>query len=502
MERKEGYIDVLSALNIRLEHTDDEYESSLELYDILSERADIDIVRHELGLKLVFSFKYDGKTYYFKYSSTAEPMNELFANEVCRALDISHVEYDLAVIGPYKGVISKDFKDPEATYVTGFDILKEAHPEEMEGLKYDDEDEKETLIKRNYFKSHTLEGIWDALEIRYKNRDNSREIIENIMKDVVRMFVLDVILNNGDRHFTNWMVKEYKDGRVEFQDIFDNAEIFYKPPHETQVGLTVETRTPKEDIFNRCLWEAIRIFMDVSSAEFKKQLLESMWVLKDTMVEAMCDFIWDKIDYPVGNKMRNFYVNLCSFQLEFLKDELGINRIPAIRLTDVETLIEETSKQNSYFRNIAGSVFTPSQSLHASLIDQTIETHQHIFDELNYKMYGESSEEINEYLIQARYVLKTDIFGAFFDIPYYITPKQYEDLTKTIEILLSHGVEVMGSVHPFNPITGKDIENIYDTYKSGTDILDYLKSGAHIIDYALPFEEKILAVSKETSKTI
>ena len=117
-------------------------------------------------------------------------------------------------------------------------------------------------------------------------------------------------------------------------------------------------------------------------------------------------------------------------------------------------------------------------------------------------MYGESSEEINDYLIQGRYVLTETTRGVYFDIPYYITPSEYKELSCMIDTLLSEGIEVLASIHNFNPITGKTIDGIKDVYKSDHDILTHIKNGAHIIDYDLPFgPEKILA-EKEKTKTI
>jgi len=112
MKRDNGFIILDNILNI------DSTKNFIELYNSLSENPNIHIVKHCYSPyeQLVFYFIYHGEKYYFKYDSFAPAYNELIAEEIASDLNIPHLHYDLASIGQFQGVLSKDYKKEDAKY--------------------------------------------------------------------------------------------------------------------------------------------------------------------------------------------------------------------------------------------------------------------------------------------------------------------------------------------------------------------------------------------------
>lgn len=83
--------------------------------------------------QLVFSFKYNNIEYFYKYDCPREPFrvcpyNELVACEIADDLCIPHINYDLASVCGFKGLISKDFRQNGVQYISGEEFLINNHP--------------------------------------------------------------------------------------------------------------------------------------------------------------------------------------------------------------------------------------------------------------------------------------------------------------------------------------------------------------------------------------
>lgn len=94
---------------------------------------------------------------------------ELVAEELAKCFGIPCAFYDLAYSHNFAGggeVITKNFKVKNACYTSGFKIIANYLEK---GLGITDELEFEQLF------DNSLEGIWNALEWRYLNRENKKK---------------------------------------------------------------------------------------------------------------------------------------------------------------------------------------------------------------------------------------------------------------------------------------------------------------------------------------
>lgn len=122
------------------------------------------------------SFKYNEIEYFYKYDYPREPFrvspyNELVACEIADDLFIPHVNYNLASICGFKGLISKC----------------------------------------NIYLNN-LEDIWITLEEYYDRNLDYQNVVSKVMQKIVNMFIFDILIGQVDRDATNWWFIEYPNG--------------------------------------------------------------------------------------------------------------------------------------------------------------------------------------------------------------------------------------------------------------------------------------------------
>ncbi len=512
MKRVEGYVDILNLLGITLETvldgTDEQnYRASVELDEKLQSLPNVHILKNNLGIKVVFSVTCKDETYYFKYDSLAQPEHELFAAEVAARLGIPHVEYDLASFGPYKGVISKNFKDPRAKYITGLELIASAHPEEVPTFdNEEDEVYRNKLIARHLQKVHSFEGIWDALEIAYKDRPNCADIVSDLMNKLARVFAMDVILGNTDRHSENWELVEYPDGRVDLAPIFDNAWIFHREPEISAIGMTVLNQE-RDNFFASDLEENIENLIKTSSVEFTNMLVDSLWVLKGEVVDEILKNIRRKTYKEVLPNMAIDYRLVCAHQLNFLLDTLGLASIPISRSVDLDEILNLHNPMKRSNAELAVSIITPSQMVHATQVDGSYDDHPTLLNDVFAHMYTEVPKNMRDYCIEIRYVVfDKNRRYAYVKTPYYITPSELENLTILNIELKRHGFTVYSLIGEFDPLTGLEpkTDDSLDIPLDKDDIIEYIAlHPEHVREYDLPFgDETIIAKDKHATNTL
>lgn len=268
--------------------------------------------------KLVFSFSLNGEAYYFKYDSETLNYYELIIEEICHIHNIDCVDYQLAQLGNCHGVISKDFKDPEAHYISGFTLLKEGgYLDNSNITDSDNEDEMDTSLDENWLrkKHNNLESIWNAIEKRYKDRSNRQEIVEKLMGKIVDMFIIDLIFAQCDRHVENWQIVEYKDGRVDLQAIYDNDRIMMDYPSKSWLSMTVR---PYEEPEDDSLKANIEYFIKDSSSEFTDLLLNRLSILENENIEEVFRRIKTKTGCSIPKTIKIDFLNKCRAQLDYI----------------------------------------------------------------------------------------------------------------------------------------------------------------------------------------
>lgn len=278
MRDQNGYIDICKLLNIPNMHYLNTAASFDNLYIILKRNPDVLVHKYYNGANLVFSFTYNNKTYFFNFDKKVDPLTNLIYEEICYDLGITALAYDLASLGNVRGNISQNYRQENAHYISGYDILKESGIHKSENTSdvlvpnYQNAKEGKILSKHN-----TLESIWAALEIRYKNRSNMMQIVQKLMDKLIEMFIVDIYVGNADRNYTNWEVVEYPNGEVDLAPIYDAGRSFLSDPSTVLLAMTTQTRTsfwPQDRLDDN-----IRSFLAISSKEYSNRLTDNIWVL-------------------------------------------------------------------------------------------------------------------------------------------------------------------------------------------------------------------------------
>lgn len=313
MERINGYIDLCKILGIESKNYLENEETFKELTTkiISLPTGLVKVTRME---QLVFRFSLDGEEYYFKFDAYANSYNELLFEEICRDLNIPSISYDLAILGDLKGVVSKNFKQKGAKYISGKEILQI-----LPGFKC-----QTTLECIN---ENALDNIWAALEYRYQNHPNRVMVVQDIMRKIVKMFILDILTGGGDRNFNNWMIVEYNDGTVDLQPLFDNIRIFIADPDTVRLSMVTET-VESEFNKNRLLQECLISFLTHSSEEFVQLFKSSLWVLRKENIENIIKRIEEKTKTPMPKGLVINYKKRAKEYLRFFDKILTFKETP------------------------------------------------------------------------------------------------------------------------------------------------------------------------------
>lgn len=496
MKRICGYINMADYFAIDLAGMSD-YEKEKTIVAHLQSCKDVDIVKYEEGRSLLFSFILEGEKYFFKYDSLGDATKEVIAAEICDILNLSHVDYDLAILGPFRGTISKNFKSPTTTYITGEEILrdafhnpKSAFDEEIARFKSSMDDMTGFPKSRELLSFNSLEGIEEALRNRYNAREDCETLIEGLMNEIVGMLLLDILIGNVDRTPKNWMIAEKADGKVEVAPVLDHARAFSSDPHLARLALTVKNKDLINDPYCISLDQNVRDFAAYKGGKLLTQLLYNLWILSEENVDRICQKISDKKGVSFSKKTLFDLKQIFMIQQKALKDFLEIEKIPSIKIAELETVLRTTESQNSYYRHSAMSLVTPLQTLHVYVVDPSIMDHSMMMDILTKKIYGSEDIVLQNSLCQVRYVMEKDKC-AYFDLPYYITSSEYSELEKIVQTLEDMGYSYFAIIHPFDPITGKELSFMPKACE-GRNFLEILKNEDHIIDYDLPFDKEIV----------
>lgn len=295
MKRINGYIDLCSLIGIEdCNYLDDPKSFDKLSKDIIKSDSAV-ITKYDCGKNLNFYFFYNGIKYYFKYDLIGNPYNELIVNEICKKLGIACVSYDLACLGNILGVISKDFKKSGCKYISGYEIIKNCYQKDVEGSN-----KEESVLY--YIHRNSLEGIWHALEYRYKNHPKRAEIVKNIMNDIVKMFIVDILVGQVDRHLNNWYIVEDELGNAFLQPLFDDNRMLLKDPVMSSGLMSVENSNNLG--FSNYYEEEIEDFLRDSSIEFIALLKEYLKVLEDSSIDEIIKNIEIKTGHAIPGEQK------------------------------------------------------------------------------------------------------------------------------------------------------------------------------------------------------
>lgn len=126
-----------------------------------------------------YSYIFDGDKYFYKRcKDVGQIYNELVGYELAKDFGIDAIEYDLASYNGFIGVTSKDYMKKD--YVCLEDMLKSFYGTDKDKCTYVD--------------------VCEMLFTKYY------ELSSELMKDLLRLIMFDVIIGNSDRHDRNIII--------------------------------------------------------------------------------------------------------------------------------------------------------------------------------------------------------------------------------------------------------------------------------------------------------
>ena len=287
MERINGFIDINKLLDLPKKEI---YDVTELLKFLLKNNKTVIVRKRRMNSQFVFSFDYEGETYYYKFDSLANPYNELIFSFIAADLGIDSLKYDIAKLGVYEGVLSKNFKVPGVKYISGGKLLQKFHG------------------NKDYGDYNNLEDIWADLEEYYQDKPNMLEIVSKLMEKLGRIFIFDLLVGQEDRHPNNWGIVEYPDGNVDLQINLDNARGLIDHPMMVRIQLPMSRdKMYVEDMVSK--------FQNISSEEFSSLLPNFLWAISEENILKIFARIESMTQCPMPADIKRDY--LLKFQIYY-----------------------------------------------------------------------------------------------------------------------------------------------------------------------------------------
>ena len=137
------------------------------------------------------------------------------------------------------------------------------------------------------------------------------------MDQIIKMFIVDIITGQRDRHFNNWMIVEEDD--IYLQPIFDNSRIYTNDPYIAKTALFA---LEKDRLYSPFWEENITDFLNVSSSEFIEQLKFALNILDTREIEDIFEKIKNKTGVEVPQDIEERLKEQTQMQKLFLEEIL------------------------------------------------------------------------------------------------------------------------------------------------------------------------------------
>lgn len=227
-------------------------------YNLLKEKGIIKEINDPEGRKYTFFLNINDKSIFFKECSKEGIVNELIIDNICKLFNKDVLEQDYGYItDKYNrkvyGLISNNYKEDDYSYISLDTILNDYYVYiTNNNINYEN---------IRIYELVNLETIWQALEYRYRNTNNSEEIVKKLMEELTSRFLIDIITGQNDRHEFNIEIKE-KGNDIKLADIYDNEEgLMYD---KFDMGVTMDSLKYKGDYMTSLLNE----FFNISESKY------------------------------------------------------------------------------------------------------------------------------------------------------------------------------------------------------------------------------------------
>lgn len=227
-------------------------------YNLLKEKGIIKEIDDPEGRKYTFFLNINDKSIFFKECSKEGIINELIIDNICKLFNKDVLEQDYGYItDKYNrkvyGLISNNYKNDDYSYISLDTILNDYYVYiTNNNINYEN---------IRIYELINLETIWQALEYRYRNMDNSEEIVKNLMEELTSRFLIDILTGQNDRYEFNVEIKE-KGNDIKLANIYDNEEgLMYD---KFDMGVTMDSLKYKGDYMTSLLNE----FFNISESKY------------------------------------------------------------------------------------------------------------------------------------------------------------------------------------------------------------------------------------------
>ena len=243
----------------------------------------------------VYTLDFNNKKYYFKTIYSIDTIyNELIAEEIAKDYNIPHIHYELAVLDGNIGVISENFVKDNEEYINMDNLLKKVYSNSKD--------------KTNH---NNLTDIWDALDITFKNN----ELVENLMNQIVNIFLFDILIANNDRHDENYGI--IVGNNIKISPVFDNNCMLSDISlYEGEYSITIDQDSNEEN-------NIIQEFLSVSSLEYTELLKSKLWIIEENNINKVLERVEKRINRKIEERYKTSIKRKFSLQLKNIKKELN-----------------------------------------------------------------------------------------------------------------------------------------------------------------------------------
>lgn len=253
-----------------------------------------------ISISKIYTFEKEGKKYYFKeIRNVSKIYNELIAEELAKEFGLSCVHYDLAVYEGMIGVISEDFITEKNTFVYIYDLINLYYsPGEM--TKY-----------------NNLNDIIEILKYYVKNPDN----LNNIINQIIKIFVFDIATGNYDRHIDNYGVETLENGQKRFK-IYDNTEILTDISIEEGIYALGIDRTDYKNSNNK-----VEKFLQSEYSEYRYLLEEAFELISEDNINKILKKVEERIKVPIIDKIQEEIKEKFKINKNMIKSQLKVKTL-------------------------------------------------------------------------------------------------------------------------------------------------------------------------------
>ncbi len=506
MQRIDGFLDLGSIFGIR------EDADIQKIYSILSNRRDVEIIKYKYNRQILhLRFSFEGKKYFFKREAIANIYDELLYEETCDELGVICLHQDIAKLGSLTGVLSEYYDFADASVICGMTVLSESG---FECSIKSSEELKKTL------KNNNLVDIICALKIRYRDRENCDEIVKKLSYKLIKMFIVDVIMMELDRHPKNWQIIEYADGRVDLFPLFDNCCLSISKPYCTPLALSAIRGNCQSIDTN------VQNFVDQFPKTYKYLLSRYIGVISRESLEKKFSRIERKFKFTLPQQIKETYLKLYLAQKNCLENVLDIPVNCNVYVGSFEEMLPLAKRKVDAFKvSIGIGIITPNKAIYVTDETGQIDSHESLKKLALKNLLGLGSPydiydmELDEQLdaIADTANDNIEVYLEFNDttknlaeisIPAFMTPSQAQELQILEEKLYRQGFIITISSTTIDPLIEDFVASLISIVPSPKkdsiieQILDYYRKKGRIIDCAYDDLKKNFTIKRRSSNSI